>query len=172
MMQNITIRLCYRKIIDAASQKTWDKYVWEDSYRELMMQSQMYNADKKYKLYSQLVKGVKEAEKLPYLVSTVVINYLKQLNGIIPDAVTVLNKPCIPFRNYKFEIVESDLTNGAAHKIAIDFISEPLTWHHTVNNCLLISVNESRDANDGAMLTEMIAMQPMLSIFSLKTDVV
>ena len=171
MKQNTIIRLCYRKIIDAASQKSWDKYVWEDSYRELMMQSQMYNADKKYKLYSELVRSVKEAEKLPYLVSTAVVNYLKQLNGVMPDVVSVLNKSCVPFRNYKFEIIESDLTNGAAHKIAIDFISEPLMWHDTVNGCLLVSVNESYDANDGAMLTEMIAMQSLLSIFSLKTDV-
>ena len=169
-MQNKIIRLCYRKIIDAAAQKQWDKNVWEDTCRELFMQVQIYNAEKKYKLYSELLKGVKEAEKLPYLVSTALVGYLKQLNGIIPDITNVTGKTCLPFRNYKYDIIESDLANEAQHKIAIDFISEPLIWHDTIDNKLLISVNDNRDENDGAILTDMIEMQPFLSIFSIKKD--
>lgn len=167
-MQNTIIRLCYRKIIDAASQKQWEKYVWEDTYRELVMQSQVYNPEKKYKLYSELLKGVREAKQLPYLVSTAVVGYLKQLSETIPDVTNVLGKTCLPFKNYKFDIIESDLTNKANHKVGVEFISEPLMWHDTVNNCLLLSVNETYDVNDGAVLTDMIAMQPFLSIFSLK----
>lgn len=167
-MQTTTIRLCYRKIIDATAQRQWDKYVWEDTHRELVMQSQIYNADKKYRLYSELIKGVKEAENLPFLVSTALVGYLKQLNGMIPDITNVLSKTCLPFKNYKFEIIESDLVNNSLHKVAVEFISEPLTWHDTINNSLLISVDENRDANDDAMLTDMITMQPFLSIFSVK----
>ena len=146
------------------------KNVWDDTYLELFMQAQIYNAEKKYTLYSELLKSVKEAEKLPYLVSSALVGYLKQLNGIIPDITNVSGKTCLPFRNYKFDIIESGLADSAHHKIAVDFISDPIIWHDTIDNKLLISVNDNCDINDGAMLTDMIAMQPFLSIFSLKKD--
>ena len=33
------IRLCYRKVIDATSSKPWDKYVFENTYAEFLMQA-------------------------------------------------------------------------------------------------------------------------------------
>ena len=45
-MRDRTIRFCYRKIIDVDVKNQWEKYVWQDTYKDLMMQLQMYNADK------------------------------------------------------------------------------------------------------------------------------
>lgn len=169
-MHDRIVRLCYRKIIDATAQKPWDKLVWEDTYKELLMQAQLYNKDKKYRLYSDLLHHVQSAEKLPFLVSTAVVGYLKQLNETMPDVTNVLGKIFLPFANYKFEIIESDIANQAVHKVAVSFISKPIAWHDTINGALLISLNGNKDANDNALLTEMVTLQSFLSIFSLKKE--
>ena len=48
------IRLCYRKVIDASSSKQWDKYVFESTYTEFLMQAQFYNQEKKYSSFGEL----------------------------------------------------------------------------------------------------------------------
>jgi len=35
-MSKRIVRFCYRKIIEAASSKQWDKYVFESSYKEYL----------------------------------------------------------------------------------------------------------------------------------------
>ena len=51
-MQKAIIRLCYRKIIDINASEPWDKFVFEDTYTEFLMQSQLYNQEKKYTSFS------------------------------------------------------------------------------------------------------------------------
>ena len=63
------IRLCYRKVIDASSSKTWEKYVFDSTYAEFLMQSQYYNQGKKYNSFGELIRNVPGAEKLHFLVS-------------------------------------------------------------------------------------------------------
>ena len=162
------IRFCYRKTIDANASAVWEQRLFNDSYHEFLLQVQLYNREEKYTKFSELITHVPNADKLHFLVSTAAVNYLRQLNGIIPDVKNVLGKCFLPFSNYRFEIVESDIQNKTAHKVAINFISEPLTWYDTIDNHLLLSVNNTTDA-DGALLTDMLALQSSLSIFSLKT---
>lgn len=167
-MPDKIIRLCYRKIIDASATRPWDKYVFNDTYTEFLMQAQLYNGEKKYALFSELVNNVPAAEKLHFLVSAAAVGYLKQLNGIIPDMQNALGKLFLPFKQFRFEIIESGMQNKGLHKVAINFISEPLTWHDTVGDYLLVSVNNQPDASNG-LLTDTFQLQPYLSIFSLKT---
>jgi len=42
-MPHPKIRLACRVIIDKASAPAWDKYIFEDTYREYLMQQQLYN---------------------------------------------------------------------------------------------------------------------------------
>src|SRR4051794_29203873 len=98
-MEQRSIRLCYRKIIDAASLKAWDKYVFDDTYTEFLLQAQYFNPDKKYSSFSELLINVPGSEKLHFLVSAALIGYLKQLNGKIPDIVNALGKIFLPFSN-------------------------------------------------------------------------
>ena len=55
-MEQKIIRLCYRKVIDAASQKPWDKLVFESTYKEFLMQSQFYNQEKKHTTFAALLQ--------------------------------------------------------------------------------------------------------------------
>ena len=99
------IQLCYRKIIDASSQKIWDQYVFESSYKEFLMQSQLYNQEKKHTSFAELVINVPAAERLHFLVTASVIGYVQQLNQVIPEIVDNLGKHFLRFNNYRFEII-------------------------------------------------------------------
>ena len=156
----------YRKIIDVNSQQAWEKYVFNDSYTEFLMQAQFYNQEKKYTTFGELITHVPNADKLHFLVSGSIIGYLKQLNGKVPDILNNTGKLFLPFSGYKFEIINSDIKDKTKHQVAVNFMSEPLTWHDTINNQLLVSVHG--DPVNDEILTEMFSMQPFLTIYSLK----
>jgi hypothetical protein len=160
-----TIILCYRKIIDINSISPWDKPVFEDSYKEFKMQAQLYNQEKKYHTFSELVCHVKGAEKLHFLVSGAIINYLRQLNELIPDIANNIGRQFLTFKQFKFEIINSDLREKDKHQIAINFYSEPLIWHDTIGNYLLTS---PLNATTEETLTDLFAIQPYLTIHSIK----
>jgi len=160
------IRLCYRKIIDNSSTSTWEKYVFDDSYTEFMMQFQFYNQKKEYTTFSQVITKVPGSEKLHFLVSTAIVGYIKQLNGIVPDVLNNSGKHFLPFKNFRFEIINSDVTDRSRHKVAVNFFSDPLIWHDTIGSQLLVSTGDKKDEEE--ILTEMFSIQPLLSIYSIR----
>jgi hypothetical protein len=166
-MEKKIIRLHYRKIIDAGNSKAWDKYVFEDTYKEFQLQSQYYNPQKKYSRFSELLQHEPKADKLHFLVSAAVTGYLQQLNGIIPDITNNAGRLFLPFKDFRFEIVNSDIKNKSLHQVAINFYSEPLVWHDIAGNWLLVSLDQAGEEEE--TLIEMVSLQPFLSIYSLKT---
>lgn len=168
-MSKKIIRLCYRKVIDASSQKVWDQYIFDSTYKEFLMQSQFYNQEKKFSTFAEMLHHVPGAEKLHFLVSAAVTGYLQQLNGIIPDILNNLGKHFLLFENYRFEIINSDIKNKESHQVAINFFSKPLQWHDSINGHLLVSPADAATASDG-LLTDMAQVQPFLSIYSLKEE--
>lgn len=172
MMAKGIIRLTYRKIIDASAQKLWDKYVFDDTYMEFFMQAQFYNQENKYSTFQELLDNVPNADRLHYQTSTAAIGYIRQLNGLIPDIANTSGKLCLPFTQFKFEIIQSNVQNKEAHKVAILFYSDPLTWIDTLSNTLLIAYGDQRDAlREGKEVeTDMITLQPYLSISSITNE--
>jgi hypothetical protein len=168
-MANKIIRICYRKIIDVSSQKPWDKLVFESTYKEFLMQSQFYNQEKKFETFSEMLIHVPAAENLHFLVSASVIGYLQQLGGKIPDIQNKLGRHFLDFKNYRFEIINSGIKNKDNHQVAINFFSEPFTWHDTIGNYLLLSPLHS-ESNENGVLTDLVQLQPFCSIYSLKTE--
>jgi hypothetical protein len=168
-MQKGTIRLCYRKVIDAQSTRPWEKLVFEDSYAEFLMQSQLYNNEKKYATFSDIITHVPAAERLHFLVSAAVIGYLQQLQGRVPDLVNNLGRLFLPFNNYRFEIINSDIKDKTKHQVAINFFTDHLVWHDTINNQLLLSIPGNTE--NGEILTELFTLPPFVSIYSLKSPV-
>lgn len=164
------IRLSYRKVINADPQNAWEKYVSDATFQEYLIQSQNYNPDKKYFTFAELRQHIPNSDKLHFLVSASVINYLKQLNGKVPDILNNLGKVFLPFKNYRFEIIDSDIRDKSRHRIAIEFISEPITWIDTVGNLLLVTTAPIQSPGDDGILTEMFTLQPFLSIHSLRQE--
>jgi hypothetical protein len=168
IMKERIIKLCYRKVIDASSQKVWDKYVFDSTYQEFLMQAQFYNKDKKFNSFAEIINNVTGAEKLHFLISSAIVGYLQQLKGMIPDVLNNIGKHFLQFKNYRFEIINSDIKNKASHQVAINFFSEPLIWHDTVGEYMLVShLNEGKPG--GEVLTDLVKLQPFITIYSLQT---
>jgi hypothetical protein len=168
-MEKGIIRLCYRKVIDNTSSKPWDKFVFDDTYTEFLLQSQLYNQEKKYTSFGEIITHVPAAEKLHFLVSAAVIGYLQQLHGKVPDLLNSLGRLFLPFKNYRFEIINSDIKDKTKHQVAINFFTDHLVWHDTIHNQLLLSIPGNME--NGELLTELFTLPPFVSIYSLKTSV-
>lgn len=164
-MESKIITVCYRKIIDANSVKEWEKLMFEDTYREFKMQAQFFNQQKKYETFAQLIHQVPGAEKLHFLVSAAAINYIKQLNNKIPDVQNNIGKTFLRFNQYYFEIINSHVQNKAAHSIAINFYSDPLIWHETIGEYLLLSNMDIPEEQ-----THLYHIQPFINIHSYKLE--
>ncbi len=164
------ISLCYRKVIDASSQKAWDKFVFDDTHLEFYMKAQYFDQEGKYKTLQELIANVPNATQIHGMVSTAAMGYLRQLNDIVPDVTNTYGKLCLSFKRFKFEIVHSHIQNKAEHKIAIYFYSDPLTWIDTVGNQLLIAYGDQREAltKGEEIETDLIAMQPFVNISSIQ----
>lgn len=162
------ITLCYRKIINIQTTKPWEELVFNATYTEFLMQVQNYNQQKLYQTFAQLTQHVPAAAKLHFLVSSACIGYLQQLNEKIPDIYNVLGQQCLTFSSFKFEIINSDINNKAAHQVAINFYTGLLNWHDTIGNHLLISnpMDEATEASE-AVLTDLLQLVPFLSVHSL-----
>lgn len=160
------IRLSYRKIIDASSSKLWDKYVFEDTYMEFYMQAQYYNQAGKYSTFQELLDNVPNADRLHGQTSAAATGYIRQLNGMVPEVVNTSGKLCLPFTQFSFEIIHSHVTDRQAHKVAILFRSEPLTWLDTIGTTLLIAYGDKRAGLQAGqeISTDLIALQPYLSV--------
>lgn len=169
-MTNRIIRFCYRKIIDASSQQAWDKMVFDSSYNEFLMQVQFYNQQKKYNSFGEIILQEPSAEKLHFLVSTSVTGYLQQLKGTIPGILNSLGRHFLQFKEYKFEIINSDIKQKQAHQIAINFFSEPMKWIDTVGDYLLVAEMPPQQTADGE-LTHLLQLKPFLSIYSVKEEI-
>jgi hypothetical protein len=101
------IKLQYRKIFDQNVQKVWDKYVFDDTHLEYKMKCQEYTNEPEKTPFKELLKINPKAEKLHYLVSLASLNYLRWLEDKVPDIFNLVGERCIPFENFKFEILQS-----------------------------------------------------------------
>ncbi|WP_036677402.1 hypothetical protein [Pedobacter sp. R20-19] len=165
-MPQKVITLCYRKIIDSTATNPWDKFIYEDSFTELKMQSQFYNQEGKYSTFAEIILNVPGSEKLHFLVSASIMGYLQQLNGIIPDVLDNLGRRFLTFENFKFEIINSDFNQIDKHKVAINFFSRPLLWHDSIDQYLLVSPFKEITAEE--TFTNLFQIQPFVSIHAIK----
>ena len=161
-MKNKKIKLAYRLVIDSNSTPLWERYVFEDTWREYKMQEQVYNSKENPKLtFRELFAENDKAEKLHYLTGMAANSYISQFKGRLPHVEDVLGNNFMPFSGFKLDIINSDIADGARHKIGITFYSPLLTLVDVVNNCYLISEN---DISENGNETMMLAFQPRLGI--------
>lgn len=162
------IRFCYRKIIDANSPTAWERLIFEDSYTEFKMQAQRFNPENKYSSFAEILHHNPAAEQLHFLTSAAATGYVKQLNNKMPDVQNTLGKTFLPFSNFRFEIINSDIKDIAKHRVAINFYSDAVVWIDTVGSMMLLTINNT--VENGELLTESFVMPPFVSIYALKQN--
>ncbi|UOQ99095.1 hypothetical protein MUN81_06280 [Hymenobacter sp. 5317J-9] len=167
-MPDCTITLCYRKIMDAGAARPWDRLVWNDSYAEFRLQAQNFNPENRYRTFGEMLHHVPGADRLHFLVSGAVTGYIQQLGERMPDISDNLGRQFLRFQRFQFELINSDLQDPSKHQVAVNFVSEPLRWHDTVGQFLLVSPVAAA-ASGGEVLTHLVPLQPFLSIYSILT---
>lgn len=131
---------------------------------EFKLQAQNYSVGTQYTSYAELTRYFADAQKLPAMVAPSVTGYVQQLGGIIPDILNTLGRRFLKIRSFQFEIINSDINDRDKHVVAINFFSEPLIWHDTIDNCLLVSQQNSELKDSGEVSTELFQLQPYLNI--------
>ncbi|MGC4101018.1 hypothetical protein [Ferruginibacter sp.] len=144
------IRLGFQKIIDEGSTSLWDKYVFDDTWMEFKMQAANYNQQSKATLFTNILHQNPATKRIHASVSMAAIGYIQQLNEIIPGLEDMHGKTLIPFKNFKFSILQSDMADSKQHKVELIFISEPLTLIDVFNNSYLIAPGDRQmELNEG-----------------------
>lgn len=160
--------MAYRIVIDHSSSLLWDRYVFEDTYREYLMQQQLYNSKENQKrTFRELLAENDKAEKLHYLVGIAANSYVRQLKGQLHRVPDVLGSQFFPFTNYQLDIVNTDIMDVTKHKIGITFYSPLLRLVDTVNNSYLVSKDTE---NESGIETLTFAFQPNLAICYVEND--
>lgn len=156
------ISLAYRVIIDSSSTIIWDKYVFEDTFKEYKMQSQQFNSKESPKnTFRELLSENEKASQLHFLVGIAADGYIQQLKNNFYRVTDVLGNQYFPFINYQLDIVNSDITDHSKHKIGITFYSPLLSYFGIIEGNYVVSRNTE---NTNEYETIMFPVQPHLSI--------
>lgn len=161
-MQYPKIRLAYRVIIDNAAATAWERYIFEDSHKEYLMQQQLFNnKEQPANTFRELLAENPKAEQLHFLTGIAANSYVQQLKGLlylVPDA---LGNNLFPFEGFRFDIINTDITDITRHKVGLTFFSPLLTYLGTINDYFLVSKDTSVKAGYD---TVMYPLQPQLAI--------
>lgn len=161
-MNKPKIRLAYRLVINSTATFTWDKYVFEDTFQEYLMQNQQFNTKENPKnTFRELVSENEKATQLHYLVGIAANSYVVQLKGHFHRVTDVLGNNYFPFVNYQLDIINTDMTDISKHKIGITFYSPLVTYLGIIEGNYLVS--KTTDDADG-LETIMFPVQANLSI--------
>ncbi|MFA6247041.1 MAG: hypothetical protein WC615_08870 [Mucilaginibacter sp.] len=157
-MTKAIIKLTYKQVIDASSTGDFEKNVLFASYQEFLLKSQAYNPGDKLKTFSEMKNNDGRANLLHYKLSFVIGYFIETLKNKIPALTDTLGNS-ITFEVPKFELIESDVTTMAAHKVAINYITTELTLLNTIGEYLVLSAGNGEE-------TFTIKMQDGLAITS------
>lgn len=134
------IRLAFRIVIDHNSEMIWDRYIFEDTYFEYKIQHQVFDDQHdQVKNYWELLAKNQNADKIPFLLSSAVTNYITQLNGEIKSLPDVLGNTFFPFENFKLDLISSNTEDPSKHKIGLTFYTPQLVLIDIIDNKYLLS---------------------------------
>lgn len=162
-MKPAKIKVCYKQVIDASSTGDFEKQILKASYDEFLLKSQAYNMEGKFKTFTQLKTNDGRANSLHYKLSFAVGHFIDRLNKNIPVLRDNLDNT-VNFDTARFELIESDITDMAAHKVAINYITTDLTFCSIIGEYLVLAKGDA-DPNE-AVETFTLKIQPGLAIIN------
>ena len=164
-MAKAIIKLAYRQVIDAASAGDFERNVFRASYQEFLLKSQTYNQDARFKTFSELRANDGRANSLHYKLSFAVMNFISGLNKKIPGLKDNAGNNLV-FEEPRFELIESNITDRAAHRVAINYSTGLLTLLDTIEDYLILGQGDISGGEAAETFT--LKMQPGLSIIYYK----
>lgn len=168
-MTKAVIKLTYKQVIDASSTGDFEKNVLLASYQEFLHKSQAYNPGNKLKTFSEMKNNDGRAKLLHYKLSFVIGYFIETLKNKIPVITDTLGNS-VNFEVPKFELIESDVTSMAAHKVAINYITTGLTLLNTIGEYLVLTTGNGEETftikmQDGLAITsyQQVEAKPVMS---------
>ena len=156
------IKLAFRIVIDQNSEMVWDQYIFEDTYFEYKIQHQVFDdPENPVKNYWELLAKNPQAGKMPFLLSSAVVNYVTQLKGEIKSLPDVLGNTFFSFESFKLDLISSNIEDPSKHKIGLTFYTPELFLIDIIDNKYLLSNNSD---NKNSFETFMFAFHPQVSI--------
>src|SRR6476661_8636736 len=160
------IKLAYRQIIDAGNKENFERSVLEVSYEEFFMKSQAYNQENKFKTFKEMVANDGRANSLHYKSGFAIGTLIQLLNQKIPELQDTLGKS-LNFEVHQFEIIDSDITNPTAHKVAITYTTGILTCFGNMGKYMLLAEGDKlTEPSTEPVETFILKMQEGLSVIS------
>jgi len=164
-MRKGLIKLAYKQVIDADSKGNFEKSILSLSYEEFFMKSQAYNQEQKFKTFREMVADNGKANSLHYKSGFAIGSLIQQLDKKIPILQDSLGKS-LNFEMHEFEIIDSDITNPAAHKVAITYITGILTYFGNMGKYMLLAEDDKLNQTSEPVATFMVKMREGLSIIN------
>jgi hypothetical protein len=165
-MPKALIKIAYKQVIDSASKSTFEKNILTASYEEYKMKQQAYNADGSITTFTALKAKDGRANSLHYKSGFAVGGFIETLKNkiiILQDN----DEQVFAFDVFRFEILESDTTNIALHKVAIHYISATLTLFEIIGNYLLLANGDyTAENSSNSIETFLVKVQPGMTITS------
>ena len=156
------VRLAYRTVIDYKSNSNWDKYIFEDTYKEYIIQSQLFNVkESTVTTFRELLNINEKATQLHFLTGLAAQHYVNQLKGNFYSVTDVLGKHFFKFTNYELDIINTDIHDITKHKIGITFYSPLYILLNNENNQYLVTAEVDKKTG---FQTLSFQMQPQLTI--------
>ncbi len=91
------------------------------------------------------------------------MSFINNLNNQIPNLQDTLGQN-IRFETYKFEVIESSITDKTVHKVAIIYFTDTLTLFEIIGDYILLGVDKLNNVSDEPVETFLLKMHPNLSI--------
>lgn len=117
----------------------------------------------KYASFSEMVNNNGKANSLHYKLSFPVLPYIDALNKNMPLLTDNAGKKIV-FDNWEFQLIESDIKNNAAHKVAVIYYTGTITVLETLGEYMLLAVGDKSESLEDATDTFVLKMQDGLSI--------
>ena len=166
-MEKALIQLAYRHEINAQSTTSFEQNILLVSYNEFLLKSQTYNMDKKFNSFREMVNNDGRANSLHYKLSFPVLPFIDLLQKKIPGLHCNAGKP-ICFEHWQFELIDSDIHNKSAHRVAINYYTDTITVIETMGEYMLLANGDRSESFDDIPDTFVLKMQDGLSITKYK----
>lgn len=160
------IKLDFRQLIDISASSSFENAILQASYREFVLKSQVYNPEGKWKTFTELKAYDGRANSLHYKCSFAVVGIINTLKKQIPFLADNLEQP-LSFDTFRFELVESNISDITVHKVAIHYITDTLTFYGSIDDCMILSKSgTNKSSSSGSAETFLLQLRTNLSICS------
>jgi len=160
-MAKALIKLAYKQVIDIKSEGDFERNIFHVTYQEFLLKSQAYNPEGKFKTFAELKANDGRANSLNYKLSFAIVHFIAGLNNKMPGIKDNAGKNPA-FETPKFELIESDITDKMAHKVAIQYCTGVLTLLDTIEDYMILAVGDISIEQPSETFT--LRMRPGLSV--------